>query len=256
MKRLLAACLLMLTAVAAGAAEQPIAVAAASDLKFALESVIKEFQRTHRGIEVRPSFGSSGNFYAQLSNGAPFDLFFSADVEYPRRLLEQGVALAGSDFLYAIGRIVVFVPRSSTLDLVALGLKAVAQESVRKVSIANPEHAPYGRAAVAALKSSGLYESVEKKLVFGENVSQAAQFVESGAADAGIIALSLAVAPAMKDAGRFWEVPLNAYPSLEQVGVIIKNTKNPKAAGAFRAFVVGTEGRAILKRYGFEVPVP
>ncbi len=240
--------------VALAVPEKQIAVAAAADLKFAFEPLIEAFEAEQPGIEVRPSFGSSGTFYSQLSNGAPFDLFFSADAEYPRRLLTEGWGLEGSEFLYAIGRIVVFVPNSSSISLQSVGMRALGLDSVRHISIANPQHAPYGRAAVAAMKIAGIYDSVKDKLVFGENVAQAAQFVESGSAEAGIIALSLAVAPAMKDSGRFWEIPVDSYPRIEQGGVILKNSRNAAAAGLFRAFVLGTHGRAILKRYGFFLP--
>src|SRR4029077_6100604 len=133
---------------------------------------------------------------------APFDIFFSADIDYPRKLIDAGLADADSEFLYAEGRSVGWVPNSSPLDLETLGIRAVADPSVRKVAIANPQHAPYGRAAEAALKTLGAYDAVKDRLVFGENIAQAAQFVESGAADVGLIALSLALSPAMKDKGR------------------------------------------------------
>lgn len=243
-----------LAEIAPAAPEPQIAVAAAADLKFAFEPLVEGFQSAHPGIAVKPSFGSSGTFYAQLSNGAPYDLFFSADAEYPRRLLQEGLGREGSEFLYAIGRIVVFVPKSSPVVLQSLGMNALGLDSVRHISIANPQHAPYGRAAVAAMKSAGIYDSVKDKLVFGENVAQAAQFVESGSAEAGIIALSLAIAPAMKDAGRFWEIPVDAYPRIEQGGVILKNARNAAAARLFRSFVLGAKGRAVLKRYGFFLP--
>lgn len=227
-----------------------VRVAAASDLKFALDEVVKGLQATHPDLSVEPTYGSSGNFVAQIQGGAPFDLFLSADVEYTRRLAQEGWTAPGSEFVYGRGRIVLWVPRESSLD-VARGLAALREPHVRKVAIANPRHAPYGRAAQAALRHAGLYDEVAAKLVLGENAAQAAQFVQSGAADAGLIALALAVAPAMTGAGRYHEIPAASHPTLEQGGVILKNARDPEAAARVRAFLVGPQGRAILKRYGF-----
>jgi molybdate transport system substrate-binding protein len=235
-------------------AGRTVAVAAASDLKFALDEIAAEFARRHPDVAVKTTYGSSGNFYSQLANRAPFDLYFSADIGYPRKLIEQGHADADSLFPYAVGRVVAWVPEASKLDVRSLGIRAVADPSVRKVAIANPKHAPYGRAAEAALRKLGVYDSVADRLVLGENIAQTAQFVETGGADVGLIALSLAVAPAMKDKGRYWEVPADAHPPLEQGGVILKWAKDPEAAKMFRDFVISAEGRAILKRYGFEPP--
>lgn len=231
-----------------------VSVAAASDLKFALDDVVAEFERNTPGIKVTPTYGSSGNFYSQLSNKAPFDIFFSADIDYPRKLIDAGFAGRETQFDYAIGQIVVWVRSDSPIDVNSLGIEALAQASVRKIAIANPEHAPYGRAAEAAMKSLGLHDRVKDRLVLGENISQAAQFVESGAADIGIIALSLALAPAMSERGRYWTVPLDSYPKLEQGGVILSWAKDLDATQEFKAFVTGAEGRAILRRYGFVLP--
>jgi molybdate transport system substrate-binding protein len=234
--------------------ERGVRVAAAADLKFAFADLAAAFQQKYPGIPVTVTYGSSGNFYNQLCNKAPFDLFLAADLEYPRRLLERGLAVPGSEFLYAVGHLVVWVPNGSTLDLDKLGLGAVADPSVRKLAIANPKHAPYGRAAEAALKKLDVYDRVKDRLVLGENIAQAAQFVESGAADAGLVALSLALAPAMRDKGRYWVVPLGAYPRLEQGGVILEWAKDMKGAETLRGFVTSEEGRVILKRHGFRLP--
>lgn len=231
-----------------------VSVAAAADLKFALDEVIGKFEQEHSGIRIQVTYGSSGNFYAQLANRAPFDIYFSADVSYPRRLVEQGLAAKESEFLYAVGQIVVWVPNGSSIDVEKLGIAAVLDPAVRKVAIANPQHAPYGRAAEAAMRSLGVEEQVRERLVLGENVAQTAQFVESGAADVGIIALSLAMAPALRDKGRYWLVPLDAYPAIEQGSVILNWAKDRKATEAFRAFVSGPQGREILKQYGFILP--
>jgi molybdate transport system substrate-binding protein len=231
-----------------------VRVAAASDLRFAFDDIVTAFQARQPGIVVKVTYGSSGNFFAQLSNEAPFDLFLSADIDYPRKLIEQGQAVKESEFHYAVGQIVVWVPNASPLDLDQLGIRAVADPSVRKAAIANPQHAPYGRAAEAALKHYGIYEQVRDRLILGENIAQTAQFVESGSADVGVIALSLARAPTMKDRGRYWEVPTDTYPRLEQGGVILNWAKDQDAARALRVFVTGAEGRAVLAKYGFRMP--
>ena len=230
-----------------------LTVAAAADLKFALDDLVKEFEEKYPATKVNVTYGSSGNFFAQIQNGAPFDLLFSADIGYPRKLAEKGLG-ADDVFLYAIGRLVVWVPKDSPVAVDKLGIKALLEPSIRKIAVANPEHAPYGRAAVAALKALNIYDQVASQLVYGENIAQTAQFVQSGAADVGILALSLAIAPQMRDTGRFWQVPLDAYPRMEQGGIILKSTKNLETARAFRDFTLGDHGREVLKRYGFYLP--
>ena len=224
-----------------------VSIAAAADLHFALEEVSREFRAAHPDVDLAIAYGSSGNFYAQIRNQAPFDILLSADVEYPRKLVQDGIGARDSLFVYAVGRIVVWVPASSPLDP-ATALRAA---SVRHVAIANPQHAPYGRAAEAALHSLGVYDSVAGKLVLGENVAQTLEFVQSGAADVGIVALSLALAPPVRGQGRYWEVPVGAYPKIEQGGLILKDSK---AAREFRSFLLAADGRRILKEYGFSVP--
>jgi molybdate transport system substrate-binding protein len=238
----------------AAAPRREVTVAAAADLQFALGEVIAEFERRHPDVAVKVTYGSSGQFFAQLSNDAPFDLYLSADVEYPRKLIEQGRAVTGSEFVYAVGHLVVWVPNGSPLDLDALGIRAVLDPAVRKVAVANSKYAPYGRAAEAALKHFGVYDQVKDRLVLGENIAQTAQFVESGAADVGLIALSLALAPAMRDRGRYWAVPLDAYPRLEQGGCILSRANDKESTQALRAFIMGAGGRAILPKYGFILP--
>jgi len=238
---------LLSAACARRAAPHKVAIAAAADLNFALEEVSREFRSAHPDVDLETAYGSSGNFYAQIRNQAPFDVFLSADVEYPRKLVEDGIGARDSLFVYAVGRIVVWVPAASPLD----PSTALRATSVRHVAIANPGHAPYGRAAEAALRSLGLYDSVAGKLVLGENVAQALQFVQSGAAEVGIVALSLALAPPVRGQGRYWEVPGAAYPKIEQGGVILKDSK---AARELRAFLLGAGARRILKEYGFSLP--
>jgi molybdate transport system substrate-binding protein len=231
-----------------------VRVAAASDLRFALEDVLFAFRQRRPDIEITATYGSSGNFFAQISNDAPFDVFLSADMDYPRRLTESG--LADNVFRYAIGHVVAWVPRASPLDLKALGDRAFLDPSVKTIAVANPKYAPYGRAALAALKSLGVYERVSERIVYGETVAQAAQFAQSGAADIGVIGKALALSPAMQEQGGYWEIPADAYPRIEQGGVILRRADDRAAAEAFRAFLVGADGQAILRRHGFTSPEP
>ncbi|HEY7532568.1 MAG TPA: molybdate ABC transporter substrate-binding protein, partial [Nitrospiraceae bacterium] len=229
-----------------------LTVAAASDLSFAFKELVPAFEQ-QTGDHVKLTLGSSGNFYAQIQNGAPFDLYFSADIEYPKKLLEAELALPGSMYQYARGRIVVWVPKDSKLDLTK-GMDVLRDPSIKKIAIANPKHAPYGRAAVAAMKHFDIYDPVKDRLVLGENISQAAQFVESGSCEIGIIALSLALAPAMNAAGAYWEVPADAHPPLDQGAVILKSSKQVESAAQFLAFLKSPSGQEIMKRYGFTLP--
>ncbi len=205
------------------------------------------------GAKMNVTYGSSGNFFSQMQNGAPFDLFFSADIEYPRKLAAAGLAEPETLYKYALGRIVIWTPADSKVDVTKEGWKALLDASVEKIAIANPEHAPYGRAAVAALQKAGIYESVKAKLVYGENISQAAQFVQSGNVQAGILAMSLAVSPAMRD-GKRWVIPAEMHPPLEQAAIVLKDAKTKEAARAFLEFVRSAAGRPILEKYGFTVP--
>lgn len=234
------------------ASGEELIIAAASDLNFAFKELVAEYEKT-TGHHVKLSLGSSGNFYSQIKNGAPFDLYFSADIGYPKKLEEAGLTVPGSLYRYAVGRIVVWTGATSGLD-VTKGLNVLQELKVKKIAIANPKHAPYGRAAVAAMEHFKVYDQVKDKLVFGENISQAAQFIESGACDIGIIALSLALAPVMKSAGTYWEVPAEAHPPLEQGAAILKSSRHRDAARRFLEFVKGSQGQEIMRHYGFTVP--
>ncbi len=251
MRRFFAIILFIVCAVSPVSAEE-IAVAAASDLNFAIKEVIGEFEK-QTGHRVKLSLGSSGNFYAQLQQGAPFDLYFSADIGYPKKLEEAGLTVPGSLYRYAVGRVVLWAPKTSSLD-VAKGLTVLREATIKKIAIANPKHAPYGRAAVAAMEHAQVYADVKDRLVLGENISQAAQFIESGACEVGIIALSLAMAPAMKSAGSYWEIPAEAHPPLEQGAAILKQSKHQELARAFLGFLQGPKGRETMIRYGFTLP--
>lgn len=239
---------------APASATRVVRVAAAADLRYAMDELVAAWNAGHPAQAAAVTYGSSGTFFSQISEGAPFDVFFSADAEYPRRLEQAGRADAGATKLYAVGRLVTWAPDGSPIDVAARGLEALTDDRVTHVAIANPEHAPYGRAAVAALEAAGVYAAVEPKLVLGENVSQAAQFVESGNADAGVIALSLALAPAMSGKGRYAIVPIDSYPRLDQAAVVLRDAQDVAAAQAFLAHALGPDGRAVLDRYGFLLP--
>jgi len=233
---------------------QTVRVAAASDLQFAMPELTARYER-ESGAKVEPSFGSSGNFFAQIQNGAPFALFFSADRSYAEKLIAAGQADPKSLYVYALGRLVLWAPREANLKLAEKGLSALMEPSVQRIAIANPKHAPYGRAAVAALQNAGLYELLKPKLVFGENISQAAQFAQSGNAQVGLIALSLALSESMKN-GQRWIVPADLHPPLEQTAGLINAGGDKSRAARFLEFVKSEAGRAILARYGFTVPAP
>ena len=244
-------CVLILSGAKLVGAEE-VTIAAASDLNFAFKELVAEYEQATRD-HVKLSLGSSGNFYAQIQNGAPFDLYFSADIGYPRKLEEAGLTAPGSLYRYAVGRIVMWTGTASRLD-VAKHFDLLREPGIKKIAIANPKHAPYGRAAVAAMESSHVYELVKDKLILGENVSQAAQFIESGACDIGIIALSLALSPAMRGKGAYWEIPVESYPPLDQGAVILKQSKHQDAARRFLEFLKGSQGQEIMRRYGFILP--
>jgi molybdate transport system substrate-binding protein len=231
---------------------EAITIAAASDLNFAFKELVPEYEKSS-GNRVKLTLGSSGNFFAQIQNDAPFDLYFSADISYPRKLEEAGLTIPGSLYRYAIGRIVLWTRHGSPIDM-AQGIEVLRQPAVKIIAIANPKHAPYGRAAVAALEHSRIYDDIKDRLVVGENVSQTAQFVESGAADIGIIALSLALAPAMSTKGMYWKIPAETHPPLEQGVVIVRSSKQQESAKQFLEFIKSEQGQSIMKRYGFEAP--
>lgn len=243
---------LFLLPAAMRAQAKEIRIAAAADLKFAMGELAEQFEK-QTGTTANVTYGSSGNFFSQIQNGAPFDLFFSADIEYPRKLAAAGLADSGTLYEYAAGQIVIWAPPNTRLDLAKQGWSALLDPIVEKIAIANPDHAPYGRAAVAALQKAGIYGSVKPKLVYGENISQAAQFVQSGNAQAGIVAMSLAVSPAMRE-GKRWDIPTDMHAAIEQAAIVLKGAKNKDAARAFLYFVKGSTGRATLTKYGFVIP--
>src|SRR5712691_6588566 len=232
---------------------QGITVAAAADLNAALSELASNYQK-QTGKTANLAFGSSGNLFNQIQNGAPFDLFFSADEDYSKQLVTAGLAEPSSFYRYAVGRLVLWVPVSSPLDIEHAGMNALLEPSAKKIAIANPQHAPYGRAAVAALRHFGIYERVADRLVLGENVSQAAQFVESGNAQVGIVALAHALAPTMKGKGRYWEIPDESYPTLNQAVVVLSRSSARKEAVEFLNYLKTSPATDVFRRYGFSVP--
>jgi molybdate transport system substrate-binding protein len=233
-------------------AAQAITVAAAADLQFAMQDIASRFQK-ETGKTVKLIYGSSGNFFQQIQSGAPFDMFFSANLDYPKQLESAGLTVSGSYYQYATGKVVVWVPNESKLD-VSSGLQVLLNPSVKKIAVANPQHAPYGQAAVAAMQKENIYDKVKDKFVLGENISQTASFVVSGAADVGLVALSLALSPNMKDKGRFAEIPAADYPPVTQACVILSSSKNKETAQQFLSFIKTSQSADTLRRYGFDVP--
>ncbi len=233
-------------------AAQEITVAAAADLQSVMQEVGSRFQQ-ESGKTVKVTYGSSGNFAQQLQNGAPFDMFFSANLDYPKQLEAAGLTEPGTLYQYATGKIVVWVANGSTLDL-SSGLKVLLDPSIKKIAIANPQHAPYGKAAVAALQKESVYDQVKDKFVLGENISQTASFVASGSAEVGIVALSLALSSNMKERGRYVEVPVRDYPPIQQACVVMRSSKNKSVAEQFRKFIQSPSIRELFEKFGFAVP--
>jgi molybdate transport system substrate-binding protein len=251
---LLAACIVL--GATAGWAQQTksaaeITVAAAADLSTALKEIGERYEH-NTGVKVRLSVGASGALTQQIENGAPFDLFFSADMDYPRQLIAAGDADGASLYQYAVGELVLWVPANSPLNVEHQGMNVLLVSSVKKIAIANPQHAPYGRAAMAALKHAGVYDRVADRLVLGENVAQAAQFVESGNAQIGLVALAHAVAPGMRNIGRYWEVPAEDYPPLAQGVVMLSRSTHKKEATQFLEYIKTKEVADLLQKYGFK----
>jgi molybdate transport system substrate-binding protein len=224
-----------------------VLIAAASDLKFALDSVVAAYQSGKEATKISVVYGSSGKLYEQIVSGAPFDLYFSADMDYATRLSQR--KMGGVPVVYGYGRLVLW---STRMDPRQKKLQMLRLPSIRKIAIANPLHAPYGKRAEEVLRNNGLYEEVRKKLVYGENISQAAQFVTSGAADAGIIALSLATSPTMKKQnGTYYLIPEEDHRPLEQGYIVLKRSDGRSAVAEFEAFLRTDATKAILKYFGF-----
>jgi molybdate transport system substrate-binding protein len=243
------------------AAQSPatISVAAAANLKFAFEHIVAEFERQHPEITVRVTYGSSGSLFAQVSQRAPFDIFFSADTRYPQQLVEQNFAEKDAYFVYTTGRLAVWTSKQSPIDITTQDLTCIADPSVRKIAIANPRLAPYGTAAVEALQNLGIYDDVKDRLVYGENITQAAHFVETGAADVGIIAVSLTIQqPGDQQPddrqGRLQEIPADLHSPIRQAAVITATCTHPDAVRQLRQFILSDSGQKILSQFGYRSP--
>ena len=231
---------------------QEITVAAAADLQSVMQDITDRFQK-ETGKTVKVIYGSSGNFFQQIPNGAPFDMFFSANLDYPKKLEAAGLTEPGTFYQYAVGKIVIWVPNESKLN-VSAGLRSLLDPAIKKIAVANPQHAPYGQAAVAAMKKEDVYDKISDKFVLGENISQTASFVVSGSADVGVVALSLALSPNMKDKGRYTEIPTGEYPPIEQACVVLKSSQQKDTAKAFLNFIRTPTVAELFRTYGFAVP--
>lgn len=227
-----------------------ITVAAAADLKFAMDEIVTEFKKSRPGSVVEVVYGSSGKFHIQIQQDAPYDLFFSADIGFPRQLVKLGLA-ASEVKPYALGRIVLW---SSSMDAVKMTLASLTDPKITRIAIANPKHAPYGKRAEEALRSAGLWEKIQPKLVFGENIAQTAQYVQSGSAQVGIIALSLMLNPELSKRGGYYLIPENLHAPLEQGYVITRRGGNKPLARQFADFMCSKQSRGVMTKYGFVLP--
>ncbi len=233
--------------ISSNAHAEKITIAAAADLKFAMDEIVTSFNKTQPGNEVQVIYGSSGKFFTQVQQGAPYDLYFSADINYPRELAKKGMA-ASAVIPYAVGRIVLW---SNSMDATKMTLASLTDSKIIRIAIANPKHAPYGKRAEEALKASGLWDRLQKKLVFGENIAHTAQFVQTGNAQVGIIALALALNPELSKKGGYYLIPDNLHNPLEQGFVITKQGSNKPLAKKFADYMGSKQTRGIMTKYGF-----
>ena len=241
------ACALLL---ASTAHAEKATIAAAADLKFALDEIIAAFKTANPDARVEVIYGSSGKFYAQIQQGAPYDLYFSADIAFPRALVKAGFA-ASAVKPYAIGRMVLW---SATRDASQMTLASLGDPAITRIAIADPKHAPYGKRAEEALRAAGMWERVESKLVYGENITQTALLVQTGNAQAGLIALSLAVHPELARRGGYWLVPDALHEALEQGFIITRRAADSALAHRFADYMGSAPARAVMRRYGFALP--
>ncbi len=246
----LATCATLALVLIAPARAEKLTIAAAADLKFAMAEVVDKFRANRPGDQIEVIYGSSGKFFTQIKNGAPFDMYFSADIGFPQELEKSGLT-AGTTRPYAIGRIVLW---SMKPELGRLALKDLPRAPIRRFAIANPQHAPYGLRAKEAMEHQGVWTAMEKKLVMGENIAHTAQFVDTGAADAGIIALALVLSPTMEGKGTWTLIPDAWHEPLEQGYVITKRAAGNRLAADFAQYMTTEPARAIMRRYGFVLP--
>ncbi|WP_042920353.1 molybdate ABC transporter substrate-binding protein [Stutzerimonas kunmingensis] len=247
LRPLLLACSLLF---AATAHAEKVTVAAAADLKFAMDEIVTIFKQAHPADQVEVIYGSSGKFHTQIQHGAPYDLYFSADIAFPRELAKAGFA-ASEVKPYAFGRIVLW---SASMDASKMTLASLTNPKIARIAIANPKHAPYGKRAEEALRTSGLWAKVEPKLVYGENIAHTAQFVQTDNAQVGIIALALAVNPVLSSKGGYWLIPDNLHEPLEQGFIITKRAEGSALARRFADYMGSQPARAVMTKYGFVLP--
>lgn len=248
--KLLLSLLLILISFAHAKSSDKLTIAAAADLSFAMKELITDFKTKKPDAKISLILGSSGKFYQQIINGAPYDVYFSADAKYPKKLLEQGYT-TGKVNLYAIGRIVLW---SRKIDVKKLGVHSLLEEKIRKISIANPKHAPYGLRAKEFLQTNKLWKTLQSKIVYGENISQTTNYAVSGVADIGIIALSLAKAPTIAAKGSYWLIPSEQHSPLKQGYVVMNRAKNNQLQKDFLKYLKSEKAIEILSSYGFVVP--
>ncbi|MDD4920985.1 MAG: molybdate ABC transporter substrate-binding protein [Bacteroidales bacterium] len=248
MKRFIVVLAILLSVTAIQA--QKVNVAAAANLRYVLEEIKTAYVRQNPKAKVNITFGSSGTLVQQILNGASFDFFMAADNEFPVKLKEKGVT-RGAMSTYAFGKLAIY---STTLDVEHKGLEVLKDRSVNKIAIANPETAPYGSRSVELLKKLGLYEQLKSKMVFGDNISQAAQFAFTGNAEIGFVALSLALAPDMSGKGNYFIVPQKLYDPIEQACILIKTPVLNTEAGKFKKFVLSATTKPIWEKFGYSVP--
>lgn len=232
------------------AAAQEFTLAAAADLKFALDEIVAHYRQSHPADTPRVIYGSSGKFATQIRQNAPYDLYFSADIAYPKQLERAGFA-ASPVRPYALGRIVLW---SASLDASKMTLASLNDSKITRIAIANPRHAPYGKRAEEALRATGLWDTVKSKLVYGENIGQTAQFVQTGNAQVGIIALALALNPALSRNGKYWMIPDSLHKPLEQGFIVTARARNNAGAQRFADYMNSAAARAMMVKYGFVLP--
>jgi molybdate transport system substrate-binding protein len=236
-------------ALAGLAQAQQIRVAVAANMQGVFEQVAKTYAQANPGVRLVPSYGSSGTFTQQIVQGAPFDIFMSADLDFPKRLQRQGLIEEGTLKTYAVGKLVLFVP--SRLGLKATSLQLLQDPKITRLIIANPDTAPYGRAAVQALTRAGIYEQVKGKIALAQNISQAAQLTLA-AGDAGFIAPSAIYGP-IRQQGTWLMVPQTLFEPIEQALVLVKGRARPEVR-AFYLFLSSPEANRIYKAWGYDVP--
>jgi molybdate transport system substrate-binding protein len=239
--------LILMVALSISLHAQTVKIAAASNLRYALEEIKTKYSELHPKVTISLNFGSSGTLFQQISNGADYDIFMAADKIFPDKLKAQGI-VSGDVKTYAFGKLVLW---SNTLD-VSKGLEILSDKSVVRVAIANPELAPYGERSVQCLKYYKLYEKMKDKIVFADNIAQAAQFARTGNAEVAFIAVALAMTPEMK--GTYFVLDTKSYNPVEQAMVLLKGRQNNAEASKFMNFVLSNECKPVFEKYGYLPP--